>query len=221
MYYLPENDLPFVASQPRSYTVEEYMLLCDKFGAWFEMQQGQISWRFNGELLPDSIIQILLTSDEHQILKDYTMATEKHDRLVMNISALLYNHLANKPYKVYTQAPNIYIALTGSYRVPDAAVTPTKTLRNVDNLVINPVILVEVVSPSSVELDRVTKLREYKHIETLQEYLVVSQEQVMVEQFIRENANEWYCKKYETAAENVYLPTVGATIKMEEIYREV
>jgi Uma2 family endonuclease len=70
-------------------------------------------------------------------------------------------------------------------------------------------------------LDKVTKLREYKHIETLQEYLVVSQEQVLVEQFIREKANQWYSKTYENAAENIYLPTVGATIKIEEIYREV
>jgi Uma2 family endonuclease len=221
MYYLPENDLPFVASPPRSYTVEEYMLLCDKFGAWFEMQQGQISWRFNGELLPDTTLQILLTSDENQILKNYTMATSKHGKIIMNISACLYNKLIDKPYFVYAQAPNIYIALTGSHRIPDAAVVPKEELFNAQGETLNPVILVEVVSPSSVELDRVTKLREYKHIETLQEYLVVSQEQVMVEQFIRENANEWYCKKYETAAENVYLPTVGATIKMEEIYREV
>jgi Uma2 family endonuclease len=221
MYYLPENDLPFVATPPRSYTVEEYMLLCDKFGAWFEMQQGQISWRFNGEILPDTTLQILLTSNENQILKNYTMATSKHGKIISNIHFALRKQLDNKPYFIYSQAPNIYITLTGSHRIPDVAVVPKEEFFNTQGETLNPVILVEVVSPSSVELDKVTKLREYKHIETLQEYLVVSQEQVLVEQFIRETANEWYCKKYETAAENIYLPTVGAGIKMEEIYKEV
>jgi hypothetical protein len=130
MYHLPENDLLSVATPPNTYTVEEYLLLCDKFGAWFELHKGQISWRFNGEILPDSTLQILLTTNEHQLLKDYTMATEKHDRLVSNIHICLHTTIYNKPFKVYTQAPNIYIALTGSYRVPDAAVTPTKTMRN-------------------------------------------------------------------------------------------
>ncbi len=209
------------SSPPRLYSAAEYLHLCDKFGAWFEMVQGQIYWRFNGEVLPDSIIQILLTSNEHQLLNDYPMAAENHDLLVGNIYALLRNTIQGKPYKVYTQAPNIYIALTGSYRVPDATVTPLQTIRNEKNLVLNPLLIVEILSPSTQQIDRVAKLKEYKYIETLQEYILIEQDQLLIEHYLKQTATTWLYQTYESLTETLHLPTINSQLKVEEIYQGV
>jgi Uma2 family endonuclease len=222
MHQIPKENINLAVAYSKQYSVEEYLLLCDKFGAWFEMTNGQISWRFNGEILPESMIENLLSGREDQILQadnHYTMATSGHGKIIMNISACLYNALKDKPYFVYSQAPNIYIALTGSHRVPDAAVIPEKELFNLKGETLNPIILVEVVSPSSLHLDKVVKLKEYCSIETLQEYLIVSQENVFIEHFIKEKTNEWLYCTYDKREENIFLPSVSIAMSVQNLYQ--
>ena len=97
-----------IATETKFFTPEEYYLLCDKLGNFFEMDNGKILWRFNGETLPVELVeQLLQEKDSLQLLEFYEMASENHNKLVSNIHGRLFIALLNEPYQVYTQAPNI------------------------------------------------------------------------------------------------------------------
>ncbi len=210
-----------IATPPRLYSAEEYLHLCDKFGAWFEMVQGRIYWRFNGEVLPDSVLQTLFSSTPDDLLKTYPMATSNHGKIISNLHYALRTSLVGKPYFVYAQAPSIYIALTGGYRIPDVTVVPKEEKFTTDGIILNPIIIVEVLSPSTQQIDRVAKLKEYKHIETLKEYILIEQDQLLIEHYLKQTATTWLYQTYESLTETLHLPTINSQLKVEEIYQGV
>lgn len=206
----------------QQFTVADYDLLCNKLGNFFEMDKGNILWRFNGEVLPANLVRTLLAEpDPLHLLASYEMATENHNILVSNIHFSLRLALQHQPYRVYTQAPNIYIALTQKYRIPDAAVVPKKVVLNEQKWVTNPLILVEVVSPSSEKIDIADKLREYTSLESLQEYLIVSQDSYDVSHYVRHSVNKWIFRTYNSLDEKISLPSVKVSLEMKDIYEKL
>jgi Uma2 family endonuclease len=211
-----------ILTETKFFTPEDYYLLCDKLGNFFEMDNGKILWRFNGETLPVELVeQLLQEKDSLQLLEFYEITSQNHNKLVSNIHGTLRLALQNKPYLVYTQAPNIYIALTQKYRIPDAAVLPEKVELNDKKWVINPLIVVEVVSPSSEKLDFDDKLREYRSIETLQEYLIISQDELYIAHYTRHTHTQWFYETYQNKIDEIVLSSVGITLTLAEIYKNV
>jgi Uma2 family endonuclease len=211
-----------IATGTKFFTPEEYYLLCDKLGNFFEMDNGKILWRFNGETLPVELVeQLLQEKDSLQLLEFYEMASENHNKLVSNIHGRLFIALLNEPYQVYTQAPNIYIALTQKYRIPDAAVLPEKVELNDKKWVTNPLIVVEVVSPSSEKLDFDDKLREYRSIETLQEYLIIAQDELYIAHYTRNTHTQWFYETYNNKTDEIILSSIGVKLTLKEIYKNV
>ncbi len=215
-----ENDE--ILTKTKLFTADEYYLLCDKLGNFFEMDNGKILWRFNGETLPVELVeQLLQEKDSLQLLELYEMASENHNKIVSNIHGRLFIALLDEPYLVYTQAPNIYIALTQKYRIPDATVLPEKIELNDKKWVINPLIVVEVVSPSSEKLDFDDKLREYRSIETLQEYLIISQDQLYIAHYTRSTDKRWFYETYDNKENEILLSSIGVKLTMKDVYENV
>lgn len=203
-----------------TYTKVEYDKICEFAGSHFEYDDGLIVWRHNGQVIDDEILTKLLNQEDIQIYSQ--MATTKHSQILTNIQHKLYECLDRNSFRVYGNTIHISIVINGKekIRIPDVAVTPKKLALTENKEITNPLVIFEIVSPSSVQTDYIDKLREYKSIESLQEYVIVEQEKKYLVHYQRLNSIEWTEEKIETEKDFLYLPTVAIKLEVQEIYAD-
>jgi Uma2 family endonuclease len=85
----------------------------------------------------------------------------------------------------------------------------------------NPVVVFEVLSPSTERKDRTTKASAYKRIDSLQAYVLVSQKEPCVEVYARAEDGSWPCALYQGLDATVRLEAIGCSLSLAEIYRDV
>lgn len=122
--------------------------------------------------------------------------------------------------RVFTSDLRIRIAATGLSTYPDAAVVCGRTTRAADDglAVVNPVLLVEVTSPSTEDYDRGEKLRHYQHLPSLREVLVVSHREPRVTLVLRQDES-WASHDFRRG-ESFRVASLGTNVAVDEIYRE-
>jgi Uma2 family endonuclease len=203
-----------------TYTKTEYDKICEFAGSHFEYDDGLIVWRHNGQVIDDEILTKLLNQEDIQIYSQ--MATHKHNRIISNIQEKLILNLNLGLFRVYGNNPNIIIVINGKekIRIPDVTITPKKEILTANQEVTNPLVIFEVVSPSSTQTDYIDKLREYKSIESLQEYVIVEQDKNYLVHYQRLSSIEWTEEKIETEKDFLYLPTVAIKLEVQEIYAD-
>jgi Uma2 family endonuclease len=201
------------------YTKAEYDKVCEFAGSHFEYDDGFIVWKHNGQIIEDEILTKLLNQEDIQIYSQ--MATHKHNKIISNIQRKLNLDLDSSLFRVYGNNPNILIVINGKekIRIPDVTVVREPEVLRENQELTNPLIIFEVVSPSSVQTDYVDKLREYKSLSSLQEYIIVEQDKNYLVHYQRFSADEWTETKIETDDDFLYLPTVAIRLEMSEIYR--
>lgn len=143
-----------------------------------------------------------------------------HALLANNIAAELRNTLKGKPCLTYNS--DLAISVTDyEFVYADASVicgeiTSTDEHPNAAN---NPTILVEVLSDSSEKYDRGEKFRKYQQLNSLKEYILVSQDKIRVEVYSKhDNIIFWQYRSYESLSETIELKSVGCNITLEDIY---
>jgi Uma2 family endonuclease len=87
--------------------------------------------------------------------------------------------------------------------------------------ILNPMLIVEVLSKSTNNFDKDDKFRFYRSIPELREYVLVSQYDFLVEQYIKTDSNEWLFREYEGETAIVSFASVGVQMSMSEIYVKV
>jgi Uma2 family endonuclease len=90
-----------------------------------------------------------------------------------------------------------------------------------EDIILNPIVLIEVLSKSTQEYDRGEKFASYRTIPSLKEYLTVDQYRVHVEQWSREPDGQWPSKQFHELNELIKLGSIGVELRVEEIYRKV
>lgn len=139
-----------------------------------------------------------------------------HSRLIRNISRALASRLAGSPCEPL--GPDAAVATIGdAIRYPDAVVTCTP-FSDRDQLVPNPVIVFEVVSPSSVRIDRVTKLREYQAVPSIRRYIIVEPAIAALTVLSRDYAGEAFRATGLSDTDILRLPEIGIEIPVAELY---
>jgi len=150
-------------------------------------------------------------------------ASYAHNRLCTNIAANLHFALRNKPCVVLSSDMRVKIADVNAYFYPDVVIVcgqPQFEDEQEDNL-LNPTVVIEVLSPSTESFDRGEKFAAYQRIPTLREYLLVAQDRIQVEHYIRQPGGEWQLTEYTDQAQNVHLASVGVDLPVELIYEGV
>lgn len=149
-------------------------------------------------------------------------ATREHNLIVLNIGAELRNALRKKPCEVYPSDMRSKIPATGLYTYADAVVVcgEPEFEDDVHDTLLNPKVLVEVLSESSESYDRGKKFEQYRSIASLAEYVLVAQDQVLVEHFSRQPDGSWLLREAR-AGGRVALPSIDCTIEVDEIYLKV
>ncbi len=142
-----------------------------------------------------------------------------HSLLIGNINRQLGNRLAGK--RCRPLGPDAGVATIGDgVRYPDAVIT-CSPFNNRDRLVPNPVVVFEVVSPTSVRIDRVLKLREYQAVPSIRRYVIVEPGAAAVTVLWREQPEETFRASGLGADDVLSLPEVGIEIPVAAIYEGI
>jgi Uma2 family endonuclease len=150
-------------------------------------------------------------------------STYNHSCITSNLIRLAGNALAGKPCRVLESNMMIHIPRARVDTYPDLLIVCGKpefhpTFRHA---LTNPVVIFEVLSPSTEGYDRGHKFRHYKKVRSLVDYVLVSQDEMAIDHFQRTEIGRWNYADLDGAEARLALPSVGVELPLAEIYRDV
>lgn len=149
-------------------------------------------------------------------------ASRQHNLIAGNIFGELYIQLLNNSCEVYINDMRVKVSDTGLYTYPDVVVVcdePHFEDNNFDTL-LNPTVIVEVLSPSTETYDRNEKFASYQTLVSLQEYVLVSQNNRNVEQYLRKG-KEWSLSVFRSVEDVMQLASIECKLALRAIYAKV
>jgi Uma2 family endonuclease len=152
-----------------------------------------------------------------------TGASRRHNLISLSVGGKLYSRLLDSPCEVYSGDMRVRVPATGLYTYPDVVVVcgePKFEDEHVDTL-LNPVLIVEVLSKSTARYDRIDKFAHYRSIPSFAEYLLVSQDEYRVEHNARQPDGRWLLTDIRGKEEQVVLSSVGCALALADIYDRV
>ncbi len=149
-------------------------------------------------------------------------ANRQHNLITGNILYGFHRQLLERTDEVYTNDMRVKVSDSGLYTYPDVVVVcdePQFEDNHVDTL-LNPTVIVEVLSPSTENYDRHDKFLSYQTLESLQEYILVSQNGVHVEQYVCQNGN-WTLREFRSLDDVLVLASIECQLAVRAIYAKV
>jgi Uma2 family endonuclease len=161
-------------------------------------------------------------SKEHDAFA-MTGASRRHNLVAGNVFAALHRQLMERPCEVYPSDMRVHVVATGIYTYPDVSVVCGERKFEDDYLdtLLNPVIIIEVLSPSTEAYDRGKKFEHYQQIASLVEYLLVSQVPHRVEQYVRQTDAQWLYTEAHQAEDVIKLSSINCELVLKEVYAKV
>ena len=186
------------AEVKRKYSLEEYLALERGSDVKYEYWDGEIFAMSGGTLW--------------------------HDVVTANTYNALHDELKAKPCRALTGNMQIKTPKALPYRYADGSVVcgkPEVERFHGNDLLLNPVLLYEVLSPSTEAYDRGDKFTVYKSIASLREYLLIAQHRPHVAHYVKQDSGIWHFMEYNDLKDSVYLPTIECALTLSYIYQDV
>ena len=149
-------------------------------------------------------------------------ATENHILITVNVVRELSTQLMDSPCRVYVADMRVRIEENGMYAYPDVAVVCDKpAFQNGEfDVLLNPTVIVEVLSPSTEAYDRGLKFARYRQRTSLKEYVLVAQDRISVERYSRQD-DHWVLTEANGLDDVIDLPSIGCTLPLRRVYSKV
>jgi Uma2 family endonuclease len=146
-----------------------------------------------------------------------------HSLIAANLIRELGTKLKGSPCKAFTSDLRLQVQDSGLYTYPDVSVVcgALAFVPGTDDTVVNPTLLVEVLSDTTEAYDRGEKFRHYQLMPSLKEYLLASQRQPRLEHFLRRSNNEWALRTAEGMDATLTLPSLEITLELHEVFAGV
>lgn len=166
------------------------------------------------------------SSDKHEYIDGlvYMMAgaSENHVLIVHNLSRTLGNQLDDRPCKIYTSDMKVRLTPT-TYVYPDVAVVCDEAAFEDEerDVLLNPALVIEVLSPPTETYDRGLKFRRYQQLASLQEYVLIAQNTACIERFARQPDGQWLLKTVEDSDDSLALASIQAALRLSDVYKNV
>jgi Uma2 family endonuclease len=150
-------------------------------------------------------------------------ATPTHVMIVTNIAAELRQRLKDVPCRVYASDLRLRVSSSGLYTYPDVAVVcgDSQFADERNDTLLNPVLIIEVLSESTRDYDRGRKFEHYRALPSLLEYLTVSQDTPHVEHWERQPTGQWLLTEYGQPGQSIPLDAIGCALPLAEVYHKV
>lgn len=145
--------------------------------------------------------------------------TRRHSLIAMNVGAHLREQLRGRGCRAYTSDLRVKVAATGAFFYPDVSVAcgETNAPGEPDDVLTEPTVIVEVLSPSTEGFDRGAKFAHYRYLQSLQHYVLVAQDRISVEVYTRDGA-AWRLEVGERLETVLPLAAVGCELRVSEAY---
>ncbi len=150
-------------------------------------------------------------------------ASREHNLIGTNIVGALHSQLKRHGCEQYANDMRVWIPEADLYTYPDVAVVcdPPRFEDDERETLLNPTLIIEVLSPSTEDYDRGRKFAYYRSVPSLQVYLLVAQDRAHAEIFTRRPDDRWLLWETGDLDATLELPEIGAALKMADVYDRV
>ena len=150
-------------------------------------------------------------------------AKRNHNKVATNISGLIWQHLKGKDCESYSNDMRVFVPRTGLYTYPDVVVVcgEPKFQDKVFDTLLNPTLLIEVLSESTESYDRGKKFQHYRSIESLQEYVLVSQDEARIEKYLKQGDGFWILSEAFGLDAKIKFDAIDCEIALSEVFDKV
>ncbi|MEB3190255.1 MAG: Uma2 family endonuclease [Snowella sp.] len=186
-----------VESLPRLYSPTDYLALEEQAEQRHEYQDGMIVPMTGGSI--------------------------EHNYIAGNIFAWLKTALRGQAVKAYIGGLRVWIPTYRRYTYPDVFVIKghPQFEENRKDIILNPTVIIEVLSRSTSDYDRGDKFKFYRSIPTFQEYWLIDQYQIQVDQYYKTDETAWLYRTYENLEDTMRSPTLDLEMAIQTIYEDV
>jgi Uma2 family endonuclease len=159
------------------------------------------------------------------IITKLPMARGPHNEIIINVGSVLKQTFKaeGKKHRVLGGQQKVYMPALNLGVYPDVLVITDTPKYWDDNqvLLINPIVIVEVLSKSTKKHDRTSKFVDYKTLESFREYVLIDQNKCYVETYYKEKQNVWQGTDYKDITGSIYLKSLDCTIALADIYENI
>ena len=188
-----------MSTQPqRRYTLEEYLALERASEVKYEYWQGEV-FAMSG-------------------------ASPAHVQIQVNLITLLQSQLRGRPCRMFSSDMRLKVPSFPPYRYPDlSGLCGEPAFESIDGLEVltNPTLIVEILSPTTEAFDRGDKFTHYKSILSFTEYLLIAQHRPHVGQYVKQSPEVWSYRECNDLAACLHLPSLECRLVVEELYQDV
>ena len=175
---------------------------------------------FERKFLPDS--EVVRHEYVNGELIAMSGASREHNLITINVSTALHTRLRGSRCETYANDMRVSIPAAKSYFYPDVGVVCEEPCFEDDvcDTLLNPIVVVEVLSSSTETYDRGEKFAHYRQLTSLQEYVLVAQDQIRVEHYRRQE-RQWIFTDFQERDEVLPLPSLQCELPLQDIYERV
>lgn len=150
-------------------------------------------------------------------------ASERHNLITANVIITIGVQLRKTPCKVYPSDMKVCLPDSRKFFYPDISVVcgETRFADKERDVLLNPLLVVKVLSESTAAYDRGKKFQSYQQIESLQEFLLIAQDEFVVEHYARQPDGKWLYTKATGLEAALSLPSLRCEIALRDVYDKV
>ena len=146
-----------------------------------------------------------------------------HNEITSILNAILRVSLKGKPYSIFSSDQRLWVPQLNNYTYPDVMVVakPIELQSGRTDTITNPLLIAEVLSKGTRAYDRDEKFAAYRSIPSFQEYLLIDQYRLQVEQYSKTDANKWIFSEYSCAGDRLMLSSISVEILLADLYENI
>lgn len=165
--------------------------------------------------------------DRHELINGQIVlmsgSSPNHNEITTNLNTVLRVSLKRKSYSILALNQRLWVPQFNNYTYPDLMVVarPIELQSGRRDTITNPVLIAEVLSKSTKAYDRDEKFAAYRSIPSFQEYLLIDQYRLQVQQYSKTDANKWIFSEYSCAGDRVSLTSIPVEFSVADLYENI
>lgn len=217
----------------KNYTLEEFLQMERTPGMQYEYYEGKVwevkeaavSYNKQYYTIEEYLEMERASNVKHEYYQGEIFAMSgaghRHNIIFSNVFGELFTQLKNSHCRPYGSDMRMHVPENTLFTYPDISIycgNPI-TIDKDEDTIIQPTIIIEILSKSTRNYDRGMKFNLYRDIPTLKEYMLIDTEKIGVEIFRINAHNQWELQEYKTQQQTVQIPTVEVSLSMKDIYK--
>lgn len=147
----------------------------------------------------------------------------EHSAITVNITRELSLQLKGRPCQAFSNDLKVRTSYTGLYAYPDLTVVCSEPIYHDEkrDIITNPVVIIEVLSPSTEAFDRGRKFAHYQNILSLLDYILIAQDQPWIDHYARQPNNRWLLTPVVGLESSLWIPSIECDLRLAEVYDRI